>query len=450
MSPPHILVVGAGAAGTFAAISAAETLAGNGSVTLCEATAHPLAKVRISGGGRCNVTHACFDPRELTKHYPRGARELRGPFHRFGPADTVAWFERHGVALKVETDGRMFPVSDDSDTIVSALSKAALSLQITLRLQSGIRKVETTQADTTAAPGSANSFRIELAGGEVLYADRLVVASGGLKGSGPSLAEMLGHSIEPPVPSLFTFHVDDPRIEGLAGISVDNVAARVEGTKLEERGPLLITHWGMSGPAVLKLSAWGARELAACSYRFALVVNFSPVHTHDSARASMISHRNRHPRRQMGGSTPFQLPGRLWSQLVAAAGANEATPWTQVSNDVISKLAAQVVDAKFQVTGKSTHKEEFVTCGGVRLAEVDFQTMESRKCAGLHFAGEVLDIDGITGGFNFQAAWTTGWLAGRSAALSALGKGKAQGLSNPVDQKGIATRSARSNDNPSS
>ncbi len=426
MSPPHILVVGAGAAGYFAAISAAETLAGSGTVTLCEATAHPLAKVRISGGGRCNVTHACFDPRELTKNYPRGARELHGAFHRFGPTDTIAWFERHGVTLKVEADGRMFPVSDDSETIVSALSKAAQSLNITLRLQSGIRKVEPAPPEgVTIGTGTINGFRIELATGEVLHADRLIVATGGLKGSGPSLAEMLGHSIEAPVPSLFTFNIDDPRLEGLAGISVEDAVARVDGSKLEQRGPLLITHWGMSGPAVLKLSAWGARELAASKYRFSLAVNFSPGHTRDDARSALIAHRSRHPRRQIGGSTPFQLPVRLWAQLVVAAGANEATSWTQVSNDVIARLADQVVDAKFPVTGKSTHKEEFVTCGGVRLGEVDFRTMESRKCAGLHFAGEVLDIDGITGGFNFQAAWTTGWLAGRSAVLSALGKADA-------------------------
>lgn len=423
MSPPHILVVGAGAAGYFAAISAAEGLAGNGTVTLCEATAHPLAKVRISGGGRCNVTHACFEPRELKKNYPRGARELHGAFHRFGPADTIAWFERQGVTLKVEPDGRMFPVSDDSETIVSALSKAAQSLNITLRLQSGIRKVEAAPPQgAMPGAGSVMGFRIELVSGEFLHADRLIVATGGLKGSGPSLAEMLGHSIEAPVPSLFTFNIDDPRLEGLAGISVEDVVARVDGSKLKQSGPLLITHWGMSGPAVLKLSAWGARDLAACNYRFTLAVNFSPSHVRDTARSSMLAHRGRHPRRQIGGSTPFQLPGRLWAQLVAAAGANETTPWTQVSNDVIASLADQVVDAKFQVTGKSTHKEEFVTCGGVRLNEVDFRTMESRKCAGLYFAGEVLDIDGITGGFNFQAAWTTGWLAGHSAALSALGK----------------------------
>lgn len=427
MNPPHILVVGAGAAGYLAAISAAETLAGNGNVTLCEATAHPLAKVRISGGGRCNVTHACFDPQELIKHYPRGGRELRGPFHRFGPSDTVAWFERHDVNLKVESDGRMFPVTDDSETVVSALSKAAQSLRITLRLQSGIRKVETAPAGVTVAQESARRFRIELVSGELLQADRLIVATGGLKGSGRSLAEMLGHSIEPPVPSLFTFHIDDPRLEGMAGISVEDTVTHMQGSKLEERGPLLITHWGMSGPAVLKLSAWGAREMAACHYRFILAVNFSPGETRDSARSTMVAHRSRHPRRQIGGSAPFQLPGRLWAQLVAAAGADESTPWTQVSNEVIARLAEQVVDARFQVTGKSTHKEEFVTCGGVRLGEVDFRTMESRKCGGLHFAGEVLDIDGITGGFNFQAAWTTGWLAGRSAALNALGKAEAEG-----------------------
>lgn len=421
MSSPHILVAGAGAAGYFAAIAAAERLAGKGTVTLCEATAHPLAKVRISGGGRCNVTHACFEPRELIKRYPRGGRELLGAFHTFGPRDTIEWFEHRSVALKTEADGRMFPVTDDSATIVNALTQTASTAGVVLRVQAGIRSIErrpavpnSGAAFSRATPGKG--FIVEGAQGEIVQADRLILATGGLKHAGQSLPEMLGHTIEPPVPSLFTFHIDDPRLAGLAGLSVVDVVTQVRGTSLKEQGPLLVTHWGLSGPAILKLSAWGARELAACHYRFTLRVNFSPGHTRESARAAAIAQRSQSPRRQVSGACPFPLPSRLWARLVAAAGIGETTAWTQVSNEAIARLAEQVVAAEFDVTRKSTNKEEFVTCGGVRLSEVDFRTMESRVCPGLYFAGEVLDIDGITGGFNFQASWTTGWIAGRSAA----------------------------------
>lgn len=421
MDRPHILVVGAGAAGCFAAIAAAEMLAGQGRVTLCEATAHPLAKVRISGGGRCNVTHACFVPRDLVRHYPRGGRELLGAFHRFGPLDTIAWFERHSVALKTESDGRMFPVTDDSATITSALMQAVEGAGVALLIQTPIRGVNASPSEAADAPASDGRFRIQLTNKRILIADRLILATGGLKGPGPSIAEMLGHTIEPPVPSLFTFHIDDARIEGLAGLSLDDTATHVTGSDLKERGPLLVTHWGMSGPAILKLSAWGARVLAARGYKFELEVNFCPTYTRDSAHMAMIAHRVRHPRRQSGGSSPFPLPARLWARLVSAAGVHETATWTQISNDAIARLAGQVIAARFCVTGKSANKEEFVTCGGVRLNEVDFRTMESRKCRGLHLAGEVLDIDGITGGFNFQSAWTTGWLAGRAAAESLTG-----------------------------
>ncbi len=420
MTSPHLLVAGAGAAGFFAAIAAAERLAGRGTVTLCEATPHPLAKVRISGGGRCNVTHACFEPRELVKRYPRGGRELLGAFHVFGPHDTIEWFEDRSVALKTEADGRLFPVSDDSGTIVNALTQAAAAAGVRLRLQAGIRAVKRREVALTSDASSAGAMRggfdVEVGQDETVSADRLILATGGLKAAGRSLPEALGHTVESPVPSLFTFHIDDPRLQGLAGLSVAHVVAEVRGSSLKEQGPLLVTHWGLSGPAILKLSAWGARELAACQYRFTLGVNFSPDHTLESARTVALAQRTRYPRRRVSGACPFALPSRLWARLVAAAGIGEATAWTQVSNEAISRLAGHVVAADFDVTRKSTNKEEFVTCGGVRLSEVDFRTMESRICPGLHFAGEVLDIDGITGGFNFQASWTTGWIAGRSAA----------------------------------
>jgi len=412
---PHILVAGGGAAGFFAAIAAAESLRGHGKVTLCEATAHPLAKVKISGGGRCNVTHACFDPRELAKRYPRGSRELLGAFHRFGPTETVDWFSKRAVELKTENDGRMFPITDDSATIVHALMRAASTAGVVVRTQCGLASC-VVRADSAATESAGRRFEVALTNGDSCEVDRLILATGGVKASGVPLAETLGHTLEPPVPSLFTFHIDDPRLRELSGLSVPDVVTRVPAAELREQGPLLITHWGLSGPAVLKVSAWGARALAACGYRFTLAINFAPPHTLDTARTTLFAARARTPRRQVSGAPAFPIPARLWERLVAAAGIGEAVTWTQASNDALAALAGQIVDAEFAVTRKSTNKEEFVTCGGVRLSEVDFRTMESRRCPGLFFAGEVLDVDGITGGFNFQAAWTTGWLAGRAAA----------------------------------
>jgi len=431
----RVIIVGGGAAGFFAAIACAEKLGASGTVTLHEATAHLLAKVRVSGGGRCNVTHACFDPRELVKRYPRGGRELLGPFHRWQPRDTVEWFAARGVELKTEEDGRMFPLTDDSGTIVTCLQRAAEKAGVKVRTGLGVKQVERVAPSFTeraqdrpnglAADGSISAleatystFKITLTSGETLECERLLLATGGNKSSaGFTIAQVFGHTMEPPVPSLFTFHLDDPRLTGLAGISVEEVATRVAGTALRERGPLLITHWGLSGPAILKLSAWGARELAACGYRFTLQMNFAPRHTLDSLKRVLVTARTDNPRKQLGTWCPLPLPLRLWERLLTAAQLAPTIPWTQVSNDALAVLAAQVFAAEFGVTGKSMNKEEFVTCGGVRLSEVDFKTMQSRLCPGLYFAGEMLDIDGITGGFNFQAAWTTGWLAGQAMAL---------------------------------
>lgn len=403
----RVVVIGGGAAGFFAAVTCAEKLGAAGAVTIYEATAHPLAKVRVSGGGRCNVTHACFEPRELVKRYPRGGRELLGAFHRWQPRDTVAWYGARGVELKTEDDGRMFPVTDDSATIVDCLMRAAAQAGVTLRTSLGVRTVERADA----------GFVLTLTNDETVAADRVLIATGGNKSSaGLAIAEKLGHTIVPPVPSLFTFHIDDARLVGLSGVSVENAAVAVRGTKLREGGPLLITHWGLSGPAILKLSAWGARELAAADYAFPLVVNFSAGHTRDSLARELTVVRGQHPKKQIATWSPLDMPQRLWERLVGAAGIAPVTSWTQVGNAALGTLAAQVTAAEFRVVGKSLFKEEFVTCGGVRLGEVDFKTMESRVCPGLHFAGEVLDIDGVTGGFNFQAAWTTGRLAGEAMA----------------------------------
>jgi predicted Rossmann fold flavoprotein len=402
-----IAVIGGGAAGFFAAIACAESKAEN-RATLYEATAHLLAKVKISGGGRCNVTHACFEPRQLATRYPRGGRELLGAFSRFQPRDTVAWFESRGVTLKTEDDGRMFPVTDDSQTIVDCLVEAARKAGVNVRTHCGVK---------SARRVKDGGFELALTTGESTTCRRLIVATGGNRSNlGFEIARSFGHTIEPPVPSLFTFHVDDARLKDLSGVSVEEASTAVPGDKLKEHGPLLITHWGLSGPAVLKLSAWGARALHARDYRFPLHVNWAPRFNAESARAELARAREANPRKHAGTWSPFGLPLRLWERLIAAAQIPASASWAGIGNSQLRALAAQVCDSEFQVTGKSLFKDEFVTCGGVRLGEVDFRTMESKLAPGLHFAGEVLDIDGVTGGFNFQAAWTTGYLAGRAAA----------------------------------
>ncbi|MSU46324.1 MAG: NAD(P)/FAD-dependent oxidoreductase [Lacunisphaera sp.] len=425
MSRRQIIVAGGGAAGFFAAIACAEADPGC-AVTIYEATAHPLAKVKVSGGGRCNVTHACFEPRELVRRYPRGHRELLGAFHRWQPRDTAEWFEQRGVTLKTEADGRMFPVTDSSQTIVDCLQNAAEKAGVRVVLRTGIKQVERVDpnalsAEKTIALGSTRStFKISLTTGDTVTCDRLLLATGGNKSNaGLTFARQFGHAIEPPVPSLFTFHVNDPRLQELSGVSVGEVATAVRGTALKERGPLLIAHWGLSGPAVLKLSAWGARELHDCDYQFTLLVNWAPAFDPGSLRTELERARAAHPKKQLGNWCPVGLPLRLWAKLLGAAGLKPETQWAMVPGAALRALAAQVTEGEFAVTGKSMFKEEFVTCGGVRLSEVDFKTMESRLVPGLFFAGEVIDVDGITGGFNFQAAWTSGWLAGRAMAGAA-------------------------------
>ncbi len=405
----RVVIVGGGAAGFFAAIACAEKLGPAGDVTIYEATAHPLAKVRVSGGGRCNVTHACFEPRELVKKYPRGGRELLGAFHKFQPRDMVAWLAERGVETKTEADGRMFPVTDDSATIVDCMIRAAEAAGVKVITSMGVRK-----AERAGARSEGGDFWLTLTDNSGVRCERLLLATGGNKSSaGLIIAEALGHTIEPPVPSLFTFHIDDARLIGLSGVSVENAAVSVAGTKLKTDGPLLITHWGLSGPAILKLSAWGARELAAASYEFLLSVNWTGTHTRESLVRELMDVRGKNPKKQIATWSPLAMPQRLWERLVVSAGIPAITPWAQVGNAALGTLATQLTAAELKVVGKSLFKDEFVTCGGVKLPEVDFKTMESRVCPGLHFAGEVLDIDGVTGGFNFQAAWTTGWLAGQ-------------------------------------
>jgi predicted Rossmann fold flavoprotein len=303
----------------------------------------------------------------------------------------------------------MFPVTDDSATIVDGLRAAAEKAGVTLHTALALRRAE--------RRAGGGGFTLTLSDETTVECERLLIATGGNRGSaGLTIAREFGHTIEPPVPSLFTFHIDDNRLEGISGVAVENVAVRVVGSKLAESGPLLVTHWGLSGPAILKLSAWGARELAEVNYEFRIAVNFLPPHTVESLRGEWARVRSEHSRKLVGGWCPLGLPQRLWEKLVGAAGIAANVQWAGVSGEALGALARQLTWAEFAVNGKSLFKEEFVTCGGVRLREVDFRTMESRVCPGLHFAGEVLDIDGVTGGFNFQAAWTTGWLAGQAMA----------------------------------
>jgi len=405
-----MIIVGGGAAGFFSAIACAESNP-EAEVLIFELTSNLLSKVRVSGGGRCNVTHACFEPRELVKRYPRGSRELLGAFSRWQPRDTIAWFAARKVELKTEDDGRMFPITDDSATIVECLTRTATAAGVKVRTGAGVTNAE--------KKTDGSGFTVTLSSGESLECQRLLIASGGSKAAGGlSLAQKLGHTVEPPVPSLFTFHIDDPRLSELAGLSVENAVVSVSSLKLREQGPLLITHWGMSGPAILRLSAWGARELHGVDYKFTLTVNWLGGRPLETVRNELAAARTANPRKQVATWNPFAIPQRFWEKLVAGAGVAPTAIWTSISNQLLAAIAGQIAAGEFIVAGKSMNKEEFVTCGGVRLSEVDFKTMQSRICPGLFFSGEVLDIDGVTGGFNFQAAWTTGWLAGKAMAAS--------------------------------
>lgn len=407
---PRIVVIGGGAAGFFGAIACAEAHPQT-QVTILEASRHPLVKVRISGGGRCNVTHACFDPGVLVQAYPRGGKALRGAFSRFQPQQTVQWFKDHGVALKTEADGRMFPVTDRSTTIVDCLLAAAQTAGVKIWTEAPAASVSQVSADPTHP-----QFEIVLKSGQRLESDRLLLATGS-NPWGHRLAKSLGHSLQPPVPSLFTFNVSDPRLQELAGISVPTVHLRllVEGQKaLEQTGPLLITHWGLSGPAVLKLSAWGARVLHEHRYRATLQINWLPQFNQEKLRQTLLAVKSQLPQKTITVTCPVPLPRRLWEQLLSAVGISPDKRWAELSNKLLQRLVQELLQGLFPIQGKGAFKEEFVTCGGVNLKEVNFKTMESRLCPGLYFAGEVLDIDGITGGFNFQSAWTTGWLAGQA------------------------------------
>jgi predicted Rossmann fold flavoprotein len=406
MNSECIVIVGGGAAGFFAALACAEENRG-AEILILEKTSQFLSKVKISGGGRCNVTHADFDVREFSKRFPRGERALISAFGKFQAGDTVAWFENRGVKLKIESDGRMFPTTDSSQTIIDCLINAANQAGIKLKTNCGVE----------SAAKKSGGFELKLSNGENLTCDKLLLAVGGCRT--PALGQLavsLGHTLEPPVPSLFTFHIATPWLHELAGVSVESVEASAPETKLRERGALLLTHWGLSGPAILRLSAWGARELHERNYNFSLQINWLPHLSEEKLAAEFQARRKSQPAKFISNFPIAPLPARLWEQLVIASGVARDARWAALSGAAQHKLINQLLRSEFPVTGKSLNKDEFVTCGGVKLGEVNFKTMESKVCPRLFFAGEVLDIDGITGGFNFQAAWTTGWIAGRAMA----------------------------------
>ncbi|MGJ8651159.1 MAG: NAD(P)/FAD-dependent oxidoreductase [Opitutaceae bacterium] len=399
----QIAIIGGGAAGFFAAITAAEA-APHARVTIYERSKQTLAKVKISGGGRCNVTHSCFDPAKLATHYPRGSRELRGAFHRWQPQDTINWFAERGVTIKREPDGRMFPTTDDSQTIIDCFHQAARNAGVQLRKECGVKSIT-----------HQSSFIIHLSDDTQASADKVLIATGSLKASTLTRAlEALGHSIEPLAPSLFAFNLADKRTHGLSGLSVQNASVRTSDKKSTQTGPILITHRGLSGPAILRLSAWQARALQDENYHFDVSINWLGAVSENQLREQF--NRLRKGKTQVKTKIFEQIPRRFWERLVEVCGIAEDQKWAQLPKDKETALIQELVAGRYAVQGKTTNKDEFVTCGGVNLKEIDFKTMESRLVPGLHFAGECLDIDGITGGFNFQAAWTGGRLAGLAMA----------------------------------
>jgi predicted Rossmann fold flavoprotein len=406
----QLVVIGGGAAGFFCAVNAAR-MNPSLQVTIIEKSNKLLSKVKVSGGGRCNTTHACFEIPELTKKYPRGQNFIKKAFHWFNTNDTIAWFAERGVQLKTEADGRMFPVTDDSQTIINCLLKEADKYKVEILMQSEVRSL---------VPGTRDGldgFTLQTSNSRLLTPDYVCIASGGYpKSSMFDWLRKLGHTIEEPVPSLFTFNMPGNSITELMGVAVEKAAVKVAGTKLAQEGPLLITHWGMSGPAILRLSAWGARQLADMNYHFTLLVNWLPDYREQDLRSDWQSYRDEYAGQKTGGKNPFGLPNRLWMHLLACSDIHPDTRWAEMPAKEQNKLIKNLTAQEFLVKGKTTFKEEFVTCGGIKLTEIDPNTMQSKIQPDIFFAGEVMDVDGITGGFNFQNAWTSGWIAAKAIA----------------------------------
>ena len=400
----HIVVIGGGAAGFFAAINCAEKNP-DYTVTILEKSSSVLTKVKISGGGRCNVTHACFDARELVKFYPRGEKQLLGPFTRFNPTNTIDWFKKRGVDIKREADNRMFPTTDSSQTIIDCFLNEAKRLGVKIRMQCGVDNLQLANS----------SWQINTSSNEILIADSVLVTTGSTHTVWKML-EGLGHKIIAPVPSLFTFNIKDERIIGLEGLSMPQAVVQVLNCKPKIQsnpGPLLITHWGMSGPAILRLSAWGARALAEVNHKFEIEVNWVNKDLNE-VKETLKHFKQNNPKKGVVTTPLFNIPKRLWERLALANCKLPTTNFADLSNQKIEFLAKELTASRYTVNGKSTYKDEFVTSGGVDLSEVDFRTMQSKKVNNLYFAGEVLDVDAITGGFNFQAAWTTAYIASQT------------------------------------
>jgi len=414
----QLIVIGGGAAGIFCAVNAARKDSGL-QVIVLEKTGKLLGKVRISGGGRCNVTHACYDIAGMAGNYPRGQHFVRKAFHQWFTTDTIEWFRERGVALKTEADGRMFPVTDSSQTIIDCLMKEVNAYGVEIRMHADVAAVGVGDAGGELQGGEGRRFRVVLADGRVLTADYLCVACGGYPKSGMfEWIRALGHTVEEPVPSLFTFNMPGETITKLMGVSVPEVQIKIGASRLMEKGPLLITHWGLSGPVVLRLSARGARELAVLDYQFGVQINWIPAYTEQTARVVLQEQRQERAGQPVSAKNPFGLPQRLWEYFVEAAGIGIAR-WADLPAREQNRLVGLLCAGNFAVAGKTTFKEEFVTAGGVKLSEVDPSTLESRRVPALFFAGEILDVDGVTGGFNFQHAWTSGWIAADTIARRA-------------------------------
>lgn len=404
MIKADLIIIGGGAAGFFTAINAAER-SPNLKIIILERGKEVLTKVKISGGGRCNVTHAEFSPKELTQNYPRGEKELLGPFHTFMTGDTIEWFEKRGMELKIEEDGRMFPVSDSSQTVIDCFLSETRRFGIEILLNHPVKQIQKEDSSFLVSTSS-----------DTFSAEKIVVATG----SNPKiwkLLEEMGHRIVPAVPSLFTFNIKDSRIIDLPGISTHASVKILDTTgkiALESNGPLMITHWGMSGPAILKLSAWGARILSTLNYRFNIEVNWLDQLSDAEVLDALMTLKSSQGKQTIFKYAQFGLPKRLWQNLIKAAGIDDRLTWAEATRINLQNLTNQLTSGIFKVDGKSTFKEEFVTAGGVDLKEVNFKTFESRICKNLFFAGEVIDIDAITGGFNFQNAWTSGFIVAQN------------------------------------
>lgn len=406
-----IIIVGGGAAGFFTAINAAE-MNPNARIVILERGKEVLTKVKISGGGRCNVTHAEFIPNELSKNYPRGEKELLGPFHTFMTGDTLAWFEERGVAIKMEEDGRMFPNTDSSQTIIDCFLTEIQKLNISVEKNQPVKEIKRREEVWCIKTAS-----------EIFLSPKLVLATG----SNPKIWKLLqdlGHTIVSPVPSLFTFNVKDQRISDLPGVSKEVRVQIIDSNgkvAIESEGPLLITHWGMSGPAILKLSAWGARILEQLDYKFTIRVNWLLYETQETVLEDLLSLKLAHPKQTLYKYPQFELPRRLWQGLLNTSGIETSEIWADISKKKLKNMTQQLCQSYFKVDGKSTFKEEFVTAGGIALEEVNFKSFESKKHPNLYFAGEILNIDAITGGFNFQNAWTGGYMVAKAITKTISG-----------------------------